>query len=91
MTVMSSHMLQSLGEDHLDWIEHYMSSRRSGYHSLLRLLRHFAEHHGFSRQRIFRQKKSQEELEATRIAFGKQFHHKHPGIDMDVLYISDET
>ncbi|RQM30888.1 hypothetical protein B5M09_013260 [Aphanomyces astaci] len=91
MTVMSSHMLQSLGEDHLDWIEHYMSSRRSGYHSLLRLLQHFAERHGFSRQRICRQKKSQEELEATRIAFGKQFHDKHPGIDMDVLYISDET
>ncbi|RLO06197.1 hypothetical protein DYB28_011102 [Aphanomyces astaci] len=91
MTVMSSHMLQSLGEDHLDWIEHYMRSRRSGYHSLLRLLLHFAERHGFSRQQICRQNKSQEELEVTRIAFGKQFQDKHPGIDMDVLYNSDET
>ncbi|RQM11034.1 hypothetical protein B5M09_011610 [Aphanomyces astaci] len=87
MAVTSSHMLQYLREDHLDWIEHYMRSRRSGYQSLLRLLQHFAERHGFSRQRICRQKKSQEELEA----FGKQFHDKHPGIDMDVLYNSDET
>ncbi|RLO10571.1 hypothetical protein DYB28_010518 [Aphanomyces astaci] len=91
MAVTSPHMLQYLREAHLDWIEHYMRSRRSGYHSLLRLLQHFAERHGFSRQRICRQKKSQEELEVTRIAFGKQFQDKHPGIDMDVLYNSDET
>ncbi|RHY90180.1 hypothetical protein DYB37_012834 [Aphanomyces astaci] len=90
MAVTSSHMLQYLRVDQLDWIEHYMRSRRSGYHSL-RLLQHFAERHGFWRQRICHQKKSQEELEATRIAFGKQFHDKHPAIDMDVLYNSDET
>ncbi|RHY79106.1 hypothetical protein DYB31_006054 [Aphanomyces astaci] len=91
LAVTSSHMLQFLRADHTDWIENYMSTRKTGYKSLLRLLQHFADRHGFSKQRICRQKKTQEDLEATRLEFGRYFHDKYPGVAMDTVYNADET
>ncbi|ETV66233.1 hypothetical protein H257_17275 [Aphanomyces astaci] len=58
---------------------------------MLEYLRQFAERRGFSRHLLYRQKKSQEELKSTRIAFGKQFHDEHPGIYVDVSYNTDES
>ncbi|ETV76316.1 hypothetical protein H257_09781 [Aphanomyces astaci] len=91
LAVTSSHMLQFLRADHTDWIENYKSTRKTGYKSLLRLLKHFADRHGFSKQRICRQKKTQEDLEATRLEFGRYFHDKYHGVAMDTLYNADET
>ncbi|ETV79548.1 hypothetical protein H257_06813 [Aphanomyces astaci] len=44
MAVTSAHMLQYLREDHMEWIKTYMSTRQTGYKSLLRLLQHFTFH-----------------------------------------------
>ncbi|RHZ15978.1 hypothetical protein DYB37_008630 [Aphanomyces astaci] len=74
LPVTSAHMMQFLPLDHMAWIENYMATRKTGYQSLLRLLQHFAGRHGFSKQRIYRKKKTQDDLELTRLAFGKQFH-----------------
>ncbi|RHY03048.1 hypothetical protein DYB25_009870 [Aphanomyces astaci] len=89
--VTSSHMMQFLRAGHMAWIQDYMATRASGYNSLLRLLQKFADRHGFSKQRVCRQKKTQQDLEETRLAFGKQFHADHPDVALDCLYNADET
>ncbi|RHZ01705.1 hypothetical protein DYB35_012859 [Aphanomyces astaci] len=55
--VTSSYMMQFLRAGHMTWIQDYMATRASGYNSLLRLLQKFADRHGFSKQRVCRQKK----------------------------------
>ncbi|ETV79643.1 hypothetical protein H257_06900 [Aphanomyces astaci] len=55
-----------------------MATRASGYNSLLRLLQNLPDRHGFSKQRVCLQKETQQDLEETRLAFGKQFHADHP-------------
>ncbi|RHZ18695.1 hypothetical protein DYB37_009539 [Aphanomyces astaci] len=87
----SAHMMLFLRDGNMPWIEEYMATRKSGYSSLLRLLQHFMDRHGFSRQRVCRQKKTQVDLEETRIAFGKQFHSHHPDVTMDCVFNADET
>ncbi|RHY84949.1 hypothetical protein DYB35_014041, partial [Aphanomyces astaci] len=56
LAVTSADMMQFLRLDHMAWIENYMATRKTGYLSLLRLLQHFANRHGFSKPRICRQK-----------------------------------
>ncbi|ETV64335.1 hypothetical protein H257_18755 [Aphanomyces astaci] len=87
MAVTSSHMLQFLRSNHTD----YMSTRKTEYKSLIWLLQHFADRHGFCKQRICRQKTTQVDLEGTRLEFGRYFHDKYPGMAMDTVYNASET
>ncbi|RHY25636.1 hypothetical protein DYB32_008188 [Aphanomyces invadans] len=91
MVVTSAHMIQFLRVDHMAWIEDYMATRKNEYNALLRLLQRFADRHGFSKQTVCRQKKSQKDLEETRAAFAKQFHTDHPNVAMDCVFNADET
>ncbi|ETV72163.1 hypothetical protein H257_12639 [Aphanomyces astaci] len=84
LAVTSAHMMQFLPLDHMAWIENYMATRKTGYQSLLRLLQHFAGRHGFSKQRIYRKKKTQDDLELTRLAFGKKFQEGVPGCRLGI-------
>ncbi|RHY02733.1 hypothetical protein DYB36_008195 [Aphanomyces astaci] len=81
-SVTSSHMIQFLRAGHMAWLQDYMATRASGYNSLLRLLQNISDRHGFSKQRVCLQKETQQDLEETRLAFGKQFHADHPDYDM---------
>ncbi|CAK4111268.1 unnamed protein product [Aphanomyces euteiches] len=91
LPVTSGHMIKFLRINHKEWLEEYMSSRKSGYQSLLRLLQRFADRCDFSRQRVCKQKHTQADLAETRVAFGRQFHGQYGHMDLDCIYNADET
>ncbi|RHZ34894.1 hypothetical protein DYB37_013732 [Aphanomyces astaci] len=91
LAVTSSHIMQFLREDNMEWIVNYMATRKEGYTSLLRFLQRFADRHGFSKQRVCRQKKIQEDLESTCFLFAQLFHDTYPDLSPDCLYNADET
>ncbi|ETV78117.1 hypothetical protein H257_08322 [Aphanomyces astaci] len=91
LAVTSSHIMQFPREDNMEWIVNYMSMRKEGYKSLLRLLQWFADGHGFSKQRVCRQKKTQEDLESTCFLFGQLFHDTYLDLSPDCLYNADDT
>ncbi|RHY91064.1 hypothetical protein DYB31_012252 [Aphanomyces astaci] len=94
LAVTSSHIMQFLRGDNMEWIVNYMATRKEGYKSLLRLLQRFADRHGFSKQRVCRHKKTQEHLESTCFLFGRcSTTPKLPGpvAELPVQYNADET
>ncbi|RHY23224.1 hypothetical protein DYB32_009271 [Aphanomyces invadans] len=91
MVETSAHMIQFLRVDHMAWIEDYIATRKNGYNGLLRLLQRIADRHGFSKQTVCRQKKTQKDLEETCAAIAKQFHTDHPNVAMDCVFNADET
>ncbi|RHY39337.1 hypothetical protein DYB30_010406 [Aphanomyces astaci] len=91
LAVTSSHFMQFLREDNMEWIVNYMVTRKEGYKSLLRLMQRFADRHGFPKQRVCRQKKTQEDLESTCFLCGQLFHDTYPDLSPDCLYNADET
>ncbi|RHY44148.1 hypothetical protein DYB34_011363 [Aphanomyces astaci] len=77
LAVTSSHIMRLLREDNMEWIVNYMTTRKEGYKSLLRLLQRFADRH--------------EDLESTCFLFGQLFHDTYPDLSPDCLYNADET
>ncbi|KAH9111452.1 hypothetical protein AeMF1_014018 [Aphanomyces euteiches] len=91
MALTAAHMISYLRVNHNEWLHEYMSTRKSPYSSLLRLLQRFAHRNGFSRQRLCRQKRTQEDLEETRLSFGRDFHEKYGDVPADCVYNTAET
>ncbi|KAF0724524.1 hypothetical protein Ae201684P_012638 [Aphanomyces euteiches] len=91
LPVTSGHMIKFLRMNHKEWLEEYMSSRKSRYQSLLRLLQRFADRYDFSRRRLCKHKHTQADLGETRVAFGHQFHDQYGHMDLDCIYNADEN
>ncbi|KAH9133329.1 hypothetical protein AeRB84_020464 [Aphanomyces euteiches] len=91
MALTAAHMISYLRVNHNEWLSEYMSTRKSVYSSLLRLLQRFAHRNGFSRQRLCRQKRPQEDLEETQLSFGRQFHEEYGDFPSDCVYNTDKT
>ncbi|KAH9098936.1 hypothetical protein LEN26_016495 [Aphanomyces euteiches] len=89
--VTTGHLINFLRVNHNTWLEDYITTRSSGYKSLLRLLQHFAHRHDFTRQRICRQERTQVDLEATRLAFANDFADQYGDLPLDCLFNADET
>ncbi|KAH9108510.1 hypothetical protein LEN26_001366 [Aphanomyces euteiches] len=84
-------MIRFIRVIHFEWLYEYMTTRKLPYMSLLKLIQRFSGRNGFSRQRICRQKRSQEELEATRLAFAQEFYEKHGDVPAECIYNAVET
>ncbi|CAK4670507.1 unnamed protein product, partial [Aphanomyces euteiches] len=87
----TGNLINFLRVNHNTWLEDYIATRSSGYKSLLRLLQRFAHRHDFTRQRICRQKRTQVDLEETRLAFANDFADQHGDLPLDCLFNADET
>ncbi|KAH9152018.1 hypothetical protein AeRB84_005499 [Aphanomyces euteiches] len=91
LALTAAHMIRFIRVHRFEWLCEYMTTRKSPYKSLLQLLQRFSDRNGFSRQRICRQKRSQEKLEATRLAFAQEFHEKYGDVPAECIYNADET
>ncbi|KAH9108422.1 hypothetical protein AeMF1_016409 [Aphanomyces euteiches] len=91
LAVTSGHMIKFLRINHKEWLEDYMTTRTSAYQSLLRLLQRFADRYDFTRQRVCKQKHTQEDLTETRLNFGRKFHNQNGSMDLSCIYNADET
>ncbi|RHY20402.1 hypothetical protein DYB32_010033 [Aphanomyces invadans] len=75
-----------------DWLMAYLQTKcpGSGYKSIQQMLRRFVKHHGFSRQRRTKCKKSQVFLAETRDEFACEFHREYWAYGKECTYNVDD-
>ncbi|RHY99452.1 hypothetical protein DYB37_011801 [Aphanomyces astaci] len=84
LAVTSSHIMQLLREDSMEWNVNYMATHKEGYKSLLRLP-WFLERASLPAEGDTRSP------EVHLLPVGQLFHDTYPGLSPDCLYNADET
>ncbi|RHX98995.1 hypothetical protein DYB36_014030, partial [Aphanomyces astaci] len=75
----TTHLVLSIKANQREWLNNYLATKQqsTSYDSLLRLLQHFCDRHGFFRQRPTKNKVKQADLAEVQSDFAAEFHREY--------------
>ncbi|KAF0758132.1 hypothetical protein AaE_004032 [Aphanomyces astaci] len=89
----TTHLVLSIKANQREWLNNYLATKQqsTSYDSLLRLLQHFCDRHGFFRQRPTKNKVKQADLAEVQSDFAAEFHREYIAYSKECVYNVDET
>ncbi|RQM20155.1 hypothetical protein B5M09_012093 [Aphanomyces astaci] len=86
----TTHLILWIKANQREWLNNYLATKQesTSYDSLLRLLQHFCDRHGFSRQRPTKNKVKQADLAEVQSDFAAEFHREYIAYGKECVYNS---